>query len=73
MGFIRQQEEKIAVKLIKWQYQKTNQPLPDEAVLKQHAAKIVDEAHRIAREKGRNLSAIMKELVNDLKDSKKDG
>jgi hypothetical protein len=27
----------------------------------------VDEAHRIARERGRNVLAIMKELVGDLK------
>jgi len=27
----------------------------------------VDEAHRIARERGRNVLSIMKELVGDLK------
>jgi len=70
MGFIRQQEEKLAVKWLKWQHQKMNNPVPDDAVLEQHAKNIVDEAHRIAREKGRNIYSIMKELINDLKKEK---
>jgi len=70
MGFIRQQEEKLAVKWLKWQHQKINNSVPDDAILEQHAKKIVDEAHRIAREKGRNIYSIMKELINDLKKEK---
>jgi hypothetical protein len=31
------------------------------------AGKIVDDAHRIARERGGNIISIIKELVNDLK------
>ena len=67
MGFIRQQEENLAVRLLKWQYQRMNRVLPGDAVIKQHASKIVDDAHRIAKEKGRSVMAIMKELVDDLK------
>lgn len=67
MGFIRQQEENLAAKLLKWQYQRLNRVLPGDAVVKQHASKIVDDAHRIAKEKGRNVLAIIKELVEDLK------
>jgi hypothetical protein len=67
MGFIRQQEENLAIKLLKWQYQRMNYPQPEDAVIEQHASKIVDDAHRIAREKGRNVLAIIKELINDLK------
>jgi hypothetical protein len=67
MGFFRQQEERLAIRFLTWQYQKLDKPIPDEAELKTQAAKIVTEAHRIARERGRNVVAIIKDLVNDIK------
>ena len=65
MGFIRNQEEKLAAKLLRWHYEKQKRPLPAEADLTTQTARIVDEAHRIARERGGNLFEIMKELVRD--------
>ena len=67
MGYFRQQEERLAIRFLTWQYQKLDKPIPDEAELKEQAAKIVAEAHRIARERGRNVMAIIKDLVNDIK------
>ena len=67
MGFFRQQEERLAVRFLTWQHQKLGQPVPHDAELKLQAAKIVQEAHRIARERGRNVMAIIKDLVNDIK------
>ena len=67
MGFFRQQEERLAIRFLTWQYQKLGKPIPDEAELKDQAAKIVQDAHRIARERGRNVIAIIKDLVNDIK------
>ena len=67
MGFIRQQEENLAIKLLKWQYQRMSRVLPDDVVLRQHARKIVDDAHRIGKEKGRNVISIIRELADDLK------
>lgn len=67
MGFFRQQEERMAVRLLTWQYQRLKIALPSEDELEHRAAALVDEAHRIARERGRNVLAIMKELVGDLK------
>ena len=67
MGFFRQQEERLAVRFIAWRYQKLGKPAPNEAELKDQACKIVSEAHRIARERGRNVVAIIKDLVNDIK------
>jgi len=64
MGFIRNQEEKLAAKFLRWQYEKQKLPLPAEAELMTQTARIVDEAHRIARERGGNLLEIMKELVS---------
>jgi len=67
MGFFRQQEERLAIRFLTWQYRKLAKPIPDEAELKAQAAKIVQDAHQIARERGRNVIAIIKDLVNDIK------
>lgn len=66
MGFIRQQEERLAVRLLAWQYQRMNLPVPGLEELERQAGKLVDEAHRIARERGRNVISILKEMVADL-------
>jgi len=67
MGFFRQQEEKLAMRFLTWQYQKLNLPVPDDAELARQAARIVGEAHQIARERGSNVISIMKDLVAELK------
>ncbi|CAB1063388.1 hypothetical protein D1BOALGB6SA_8171 [Olavius sp. associated proteobacterium Delta 1] len=67
MGFIRQQEEKIAMRFLNWQYQKLELPVPEDAELARQAARIVEEAHEIARERGSNVMSIMKDLISDLK------
>ena len=67
MGFIRQQEEKMAVRLLTWRYQKMNIAVPPLPELERQAAKLVEDAHRIARERGRNVMSILKDLVEDLK------
>jgi len=66
-GFIRQQEERLAVRYLAWQYQRLNLPVPPDADLEQQAEKIVAEAHGIARERGKNVIAIIKELVEELR------
>ncbi len=67
MGFIRQQEEKLAVRFLSWQYEKLKKPIPDEAELESQAARIVAEAHRIASERGRNVLSIIKDLIAEKK------
>lgn len=67
MGFFRKQQERMAVRLLTWQYQRLKIALPSEGELQARAVALVDEAHRIARERGRNVLSIMKELVGDLK------
>jgi hypothetical protein len=67
MGFIRRQEERLAIRLLEWRYQKLDVPRPAVSDLETQAAKLVDEAHRIARKRGRNVFSIMKDLVADLK------
>jgi hypothetical protein len=67
VGFIRQQEEKMAVRLLTWRYQKMNITVPAMSELERQASKLVDDAHKIARERGRNVISIMKDLVDDLR------
>ena len=40
-----------------------NRPMPAKTELETQAEKIVDDAHRIAKERGRNVAAIIKELI----------
>jgi hypothetical protein len=67
VGFIRQQEERLAVRLLIWQYQRLKIPVPAVGDLEKQAARIVEEAHRIARDRGRNVVSILKEMIVDIK------
>ena len=67
MGFLRRQEERLAVRYLIWQYQRANIPVPPAQQLERQAEQIVSEAHRIARKRGRNVVGIVKELIEDIK------
>ena len=67
MSFIKQQEEKLAMRFLSWQYEKLKKPIPTEAEMEQQAAKIVAEAHDIARKRGRNVMSIIKDLIAEIK------
>ncbi|MBW2202151.1 MAG: hypothetical protein JRF71_15200 [Deltaproteobacteria bacterium] len=67
MGFVRRQEERLAIRLLTWQYQRMNHPVPASSELERLAQKLVDDAHRIARERGRNVIEIIKDLISDIK------
>ena len=67
MGFIRRQEERLAIRLLTWQYQRINMPVPAVEELEIHAARLVGDAHKIAKERGRNVMGILKELIADIR------
>ena len=67
VGFIRQGEERLAIRYLEWHYRKMNLEMPAPSRLQGQAKKIVDEAHRIARETGGNVISIVKEIIDDLK------
>jgi hypothetical protein len=67
MGFLRDHEEGIVIRLLTAKYHKKNLPVPDISELKRQASKIVDEAHGIARERGKNVLSIIKEMADELK------
>jgi len=70
VGFIRQQEKRLALRLLTWQYQRMNITVPAMEELEQQADRFVEDAHRIARERGRNVMSILKEMIGDLKQKK---
>ena len=57
----------MAMRLLAWQYQRLKMPLPSEEQMQQRAEQLVDDAHRIAKERGRNVVSIMKEMIADIK------
>jgi hypothetical protein len=66
VSFFRQQEERLAVRLLIWQYKRLNIPVPATEELERQAGRFVEDAHRIARERGRNVISILKEMIGDL-------
>jgi hypothetical protein len=66
VSFFRQQEKRLALRLLIWQYQRMNIPVPSMEELQQQAARLVEDAHRIARERGRNVISILKEMIGEL-------
>jgi hypothetical protein len=66
-GFVRRQEERLAIRLLTWQYQRMNLPVPGLEELERQAVKLVNDAHRIVRERGGNVMSIIKETISDLR------
>lgn len=66
LNFVRQQEQKLARRLLAWHYEKHSIPMPVSSELDRQARRLTDDAHRVARERGRNVLSIIKELVSDI-------
>ena len=67
IGFIKNQEQKLARRLLAWHYEKNAIVMPPPSELRQQAERLVNDAHRIARERGRNVMSIIKDLIADIK------
>ena len=65
MGFFKAQQVKAAVRLLAWQYTKADRALPEPSQLERQARQLVDDAHRIASERGGNVLAILKAMLGD--------
>jgi len=57
----------MAMRLIAWRYEKLGLPVPPEPELLRLAETVVEDSHRIARERGRNVLGIIREMVEGLK------
>ena len=67
MGFWRQQEEKMAARLLQWHFQRQGENIPEGAALERMASDLVTKAHHVAKKRGQNVAVILKELVQDLR------
>ncbi|OGP60961.1 MAG: hypothetical protein A2V65_01035 [Deltaproteobacteria bacterium RBG_13_49_15] len=67
MGFFRDQEVQLAKRLLIRQCQKTKTAMPDDKQIEESAARFVDDAHNIAARRGKNVLAIIREMISDLK------
>ena len=67
MSFFREQKIKLAQRLLAGQYERRQIPLPPPGALRRQAEEVVDEAGRIARQRGQNVLAIVKDLIRDLR------
>jgi len=66
MGFIRNQQVQLAMRLLSWKYQRDGNPVPAPDQLRVQAGMVVDEAVRIAKHRGQNIAAILKDVIGDL-------
>lgn len=66
IGFFRKQEERLAEHFIRRRYEKEGLEPPDDIRLSLLASQLVSEAHHIARKRGLNVIAILKEMANDV-------
>ncbi|MDJ0722080.1 MAG: hypothetical protein QNJ04_10630 [Desulfobacterales bacterium] len=67
MGFWRQQEEKMAARLLQWHFQRQGEKAPEGTSLERMASDLVSKAHEVAKKRGQNVMVIIKELVEDLR------
>jgi len=67
MGFFRKQEEKVAIRLLAWQFQRMGKPLLPYSEMEKLAAQLVEDAHQIAKDRGGNIVSILKDLVGELR------
>ena len=67
MGFFRKQGEKVAIRLLAWQYQRMGKPLLPYSEMEKLAAQLVEDAHQIAKDRGGNIVSILKDLVGELR------
>lgn len=62
-NLFKKQKIGAAMKLLQWQYEKQGIDVPDFKILQKQAEKLVDDAGKIASERGKNVLSILKEMV----------
>lgn len=57
----------MAERFLRWQYEKHDRPIPEAAELERQSQALVDEARRIAQRTGKNVIAIIKDMIAEFK------
>ncbi len=67
---LRQSELRLAKSILRWKLQKEGSPLPDDSELDAAALRLLDEARKIARKRGKKVLDILKEEAREFFSSK---
>jgi hypothetical protein len=70
LSHLRQSELKLARSILRWKFQKEGRPPPKNGELDAAASRLLDEARKIARQRGKNLLDILKEEAKEFFSSK---
>lgn len=66
LDHLRQSELRLAKSILRWKFQKEGLPLPNNSELDAAASRLLDEARKIAKKRGKNLLDILKEEARQL-------
>ena len=66
IGLFAKQQERLAERIIRRQYQKQGVPVPNDVTISIQAAKMVADARQIVKTRGGNIWAILKETGKDI-------
>lgn len=69
ISFLTKQQERLAERFIRRQYQKQGVSVPDDVTISIQAAKMVNDAHHIVKIRGGNIWAILKKMGEDINDN----
>ncbi len=66
MNLFKKQKIGAAMRLLQWQYEKQGIKVPKFQTLEKQAEKLVDDAGKIASERGKNVLSILKEMITKI-------
>jgi len=70
---VRSAETKLTKGVIKWKLRRLGLPTPDEETLEKGSERIVDEAHRIMKERGKGILEELKQAKEEFLKAYRDG
>lgn len=66
----RQSELRLTKSILRWKFQKEGRPPPENGELDAAASRLLDEARKIARKRGKSLLDVLKEEAKEFFSSK---
>lgn len=67
---LRQSELRLAKSILRWKLQKEGQPIPNDSELDAAASRLLEEARKISKQRGKKLLDVLKEEAREFFDSK---
>ena len=70
LNHLRQSELRLVKSILRWKLQKEGQPIPNDGELDGAASRLLEEARKIAKQRGKKLLDVLKEEAREFFDSK---